>query len=429
MSKKLEKDFIYNEFLKCGFTILDINEYKGFNIGVLCKDSNGYFINKSYKSIKRNPNIESQPFHVSNRHSLENIKIFLKNNNIDSITLNDNQIYTKYNDEYSFKCDVHGNFNARLDYFLRYPKCQICNPPKSSISDNNRLSILRPDLIKYFKNKDDADNYAIQSNVKTTLKCPTCGNEREYHIYSLTSRGFYCDKCSDGVSIGEKLCRSLLNELNVNYDTEKSFKWSNKKRYDVYIPSIDTIIEIHGKQHYVSKSMEKFKKLEDEIKNDKFKMDIAKQNGIRQYVVIDARESNLDFIRRNLESSLCGIFDLSNIDWELVFKNSLKSAVITACNMYNKGVTMQDIAKSMKIHICTVRDYLGKGTDANLCKYVRSLDLKHQIHKYDKNMNYICSYKNQRAIGKHLGLCSSTINRYLGTGGLYRGFYWYRELK
>ena len=50
--EKLEKDFIYNEFLKCGFIILDINEYKGFNIGILCKDSNGYFIKLIHKDLK-----------------------------------------------------------------------------------------------------------------------------------------------------------------------------------------------------------------------------------------------------------------------------------------------------------------------------------------------------------------------------------------
>ena len=47
-------------------------------------------------------------------------------------------------------------------------------------------------------------------------------------------------------------------------------------------------------------------------------MELALRNGIDEYIIIDCRKSNLNWIKNNiLDSSLVNIFKLDDIDWEL----------------------------------------------------------------------------------------------------------------
>ena len=46
---------------------------------------------------------------------------------------------------------------------------------------------------------------------------------------------------------------NLLKFCDIDFIQEKSFDWDvekYKRRYDFYIPSLNTIIELNGKQHY-----------------------------------------------------------------------------------------------------------------------------------------------------------------------------------
>ena len=73
----------------------------------------------------------------------------------------------------------------------------------------------------------------------------------------------------------------ILYFLNVDYKHNTSFKWSNKKRYDFYIPNKKTIIEIHGKQHF-ARGFENLggKTLQEEIDNDKYKRNLRSKTFI-----------------------------------------------------------------------------------------------------------------------------------------------------
>lgn len=140
----------------------------------------------------------------------------------------------------------------------------------------------------------------------------------------------YCAENLSG-SYPERLMSSLLTILSVDFAREQTFPWStnvigyngknSSKRYDFYIPSMNTIIEVHGEQHYSGD----FKhlggrSLEEEQANDKQKEQLAKNNGIKHYIVINALSSSLSFIKESILSSLefTSIFDLSDIDWDMV---------------------------------------------------------------------------------------------------------------
>ena len=51
-------------------------------------------------------------------------------------------------------------------------------------------------------------------------------------------------------SSGELLVSHILSELNIEFEIQKKFNFSNNYKYDFYIPSKNTVIEYHGIQHY-----------------------------------------------------------------------------------------------------------------------------------------------------------------------------------
>ena len=86
-------------------------------------------------------------------------------------------------------------------------------------------------------------------------------------------------------SYPERFMDALLKQLKVTFEREVIFNWSkptetNKldgaKRYDFYLPESNTIIAVHGAQHY-SGGFEVFggKTLDEEKENDRVKQDIA----------------------------------------------------------------------------------------------------------------------------------------------------------
>jgi len=70
---------------------------------------------------------------------------------------------------------------------------------------------------------------------------------------------------------------------------------------------------------YYKKSFETIggRAVEEEIENDRIKKELDINNGIKEenYIVIDCRCSDVDFINNNKLNSL---FDLSKIDWNEV---------------------------------------------------------------------------------------------------------------
>lgn len=77
-----------------------------------------------------------------------------------------------------------------------------------------------------------------------------------------------------GKSFGEKIFRRIFINTNINFESEKTFSWSNRKRYDYYLSDYNCIVEIHGAQHFYYTGLSE-RTLEEEQKNDNWKKDIA----------------------------------------------------------------------------------------------------------------------------------------------------------
>lgn len=244
---------------------------------------------------------------------------------------------------------------SRLFEKKRGHYCPCCNG--KIVSDKNRVSVVRPELVKYFKNKEDAYNNSIGTRNKVEIKCPECGTETLMSVSDLTRKPFSCRACSDGISDGEKFVYSFLTQSGLEFETQKRFKWLNNRSYDFYIIKYNKIIEVHGDQHYRQSSMIR-KSLEYEKSNDALKKGTALSNGISSYIVLDYSNCDFEKLKLQLIDNFKDIIDIDNIDFSKCYSYCKSSNVILAWDLYNKKYNIQKIANTMKLDRKTIRRYL-----------------------------------------------------------------------
>ena len=228
--------------------------------------------------------------------------------------------------------------------------------------------------------EEDAKRYSRGSHNKIKVKCPHCGNTKEIVVYHLIKNNSINCTCRDGISYPEKFMINVLDQLNIEYIfqlTKTTLGWCENFRYDFYIPSINTIIETHGGQHYKDCS---WSKVEDVQKNDSIKYELALQNRISNYIVIDCRYSDKEYIKNSvLNSRLSELFDLSEIDWVKCDKDTQKNLVKEVCEYWNNKAhweTTEDLVKYFGLSRPTIIDYLKKGTILSWCYYDGKEELK-----------------------------------------------------
>lgn len=245
-----------------------------------------------------------------------------------------------------------------------------------------------PESKIYFLNTQDIYDFSYGSNRKTYLICPNCNCIKYQKISDLYCKGFSCPCCSDGISYPNKFFANFLKQQSIEFKAEVGFEWSNLKRYDYYIPKLNTIVEIHGLQHYedVGGYMEDYAKQE---KNDKYKREIALSNGIQHYYEINCSISNPDYIYNNIKKS--GILEIikfneSKFNIELLEIESQKSLLIKVCEYWNNNkLSTEDIAQKFNISRPTVASYLRKGVELNLCDYTPGKSRSYGSLKVDRS--------------------------------------------
>lgn len=284
-------------------------------------------------------------------------------------------------------CKIDGHeWDSRYGNLTQGKKCPVCKG--KTLHHTNKLSTVRPDLIKYLKNKDDAENNFSSSKKVIQCVCPICGQEKPMPLNNLARQGFACDKCSDNISIPEKFVFGILECIDIDFNTQESFKWSQKKKYDFYIPSLNIIIETHGEQHY--RYTGRGRSLKEEQENDKLKYDLAVKNGIKpdNYIVIDCRKSTFDWLKENCIIQLKDKIDLTNINFEKIFSDSqisLVPKIWEAWNLRGDDDSTYGFSKIFKINRNAITKYLKIGNDLGMCKYDPKEESKKGNEKAIKN--------------------------------------------
>lgn len=300
------------------------------------------------------------------------------------------EIYDKYGNEYQI-VGKYVNANTKIlvkhnncknewsvspNHLLQGRGCPICsNPPKVIILGINTIWDTDRWMVDLGISEEDAKKYTRCSNKKITVKCPDCGKEKKIQISNIFQNKNISCSCGDGKSYPEKFVFNLLEQLDIEFETEYSPSWIDNKKYDFYIKDNSCIIETHGEQHYkqTSRRGKGVRTLQEEQANDKYKRDIALQNEIKHYIEINCRESNIDYIKSSiLNSELSQLFDLSIINWNKCAEFANKNIVKEVCDYWNnkkEDETTSDIGKKFNLDRSSITNYLKKGIKLGWCYY------------------------------------------------------------
>lgn len=120
------------------------------------------------------------------------------NQNIDVIG-----IYVNIDTKVKVQCLIDGyTWDADPRKLLRGSQCPVCSNRKVVLGVND-IATTRPDLIKYFKNKEEAYRYVSGSDKIIDIICPKCGYEDQVRIGNLSRFGFACNGCHE-IKYGRK---------------------------------------------------------------------------------------------------------------------------------------------------------------------------------------------------------------------------------
>lgn len=173
------------------------------------------------------------------------------------------------------KCNVcNEKWSTNIGHCLRgRGNCKACNGYKIN---EYYLNI-------YIKeNRKDIELVKYNSKGKSIFRCLECNREFKQYHHHIT-KGGKCIHCA--ISKGELAVKSILEDLNINYIMQHSFKEYNevkRLRFDFYIPNKNICIEYQGEQHY--RPVEYFggeKKFKDQVKKDNLKRKFCKENDIK----------------------------------------------------------------------------------------------------------------------------------------------------
>ena len=414
MRKVFKEDFAIH---KSGINInrIDWVNSVGKNIRFIYDDIEGIIIINNYE----NPNItisyQNQIFtmHISqfrkcqlgsllnvyNKNYLYNIGDIINNNEIlEQIRIKQGNSTSK---GYKYKCLIDGYIGKCTEVSMKSLNCPVCSNAVV-LQGVNDIATTHPEYLPYIVNIKDSYKYTKSSGKQIKFKCKDCGNQKTMKISTFHNNGIMCNKCGDGRSYPEKFVFNLLKQLNLDFIPEKIFKWANK-RYDFYIVISNSIIEVMCNHHY-GKGFNFCggRTLKEEQENDKIKIHLAYKNGITDYIIIEARISDLDYMKNSiLESKLSQLYNLDNINWLECHKFALSNRVKEACELWMNGLkdTLK-ISKEMKIGRSQIWKYLKMGSKLNWCDY----DSKWYIEDTRKRTKKIRSkrveiFKNNESLG------------------------------
>lgn len=296
--------------------------------------------------------------------------------------------------KYLLKCCVCNSETTLRESQIDITGCPVCNN-KKVIKGINDISTKRPDLVKYFYNKDDAYNHTTYSEYKAVIECPLCKEKKIMRISDLSKNGIGC-LCGTGFSYAERFMYYILKSNDIKFTTQYSIKnaqWCGKYRYDFYLYDYNIIIETHGEQHYTHSFIGcGGDSLETVKENDINKKKLALSNGIYKYIEIDCSKSKSDFIINSLKKSyLSKIIDIDNTDIKYCEQMANGNIIKTVCDKWNELENVTKVLNSIDFikSRTTIIKYLKRGNDLGLCDY----NPKEELVKSIKSNSYYLNKK------------------------------------
>jgi hypothetical protein len=190
--------------------------------------------------------------------------------------------YINFSTKVEIICFTHGGFFQSPKQHALGHGCPNC--AQLIRNDKNRSSkeefIIKAKQVH--KNKYSYDEVVYRNNLtKVKVICKEHGPfypKPLNHVSNKTG----CPKCKQ--SKGELKISEVLNELNIHYISEHTFKKCKDKRclkFDFYLPNHNICIEFDGEQHYKAISFFGGVTSQEALKKrDKIKNEFCKQNNI-----------------------------------------------------------------------------------------------------------------------------------------------------
>lgn len=107
---------------------------------------------------------------------------------------------------------------------------------------------------------------------------------------------------------------------------------------------------------------------------------------------IKAYKSDFDYIKNNiLESELSKIFDLNNVNWDIVYNKTTTSrdVIIAEYYMSHKNLFLKEIAEYFHISYPTLRRILQKMARIGLCDYNKKETFQNAMKNLKERGNMI----------------------------------------
>lgn len=357
--------------------------------------------------------------------------------------------YTRQDQKIHCRCKIDGyEWDPLIGNLLRGDKCPVCGN-QVIVAGINDIWTVNPELGAMLDDPEDGYKYGEYTNKRLKLHCPNCGAKKIVAANNITSKGFICPSCGDGISYPEKFMRNLFDQIEIDYDFQYNPDWIKPRRYDFYIPKHNIVIEVNGLQHYEDTFLNfaNSKSAKEQQINDLEKADLALKNGISKVIFVDCSFSRLDYMQESIckNEELKEYFDFSNIDWIDIESKSRKSIVFDVCEFYNN---MDDvIGKSSRyicqyigkeFHLCsdTIEKYLRIGSDIHICNFadnqnneLKKITSSRKIYEVDKDKNIIKIWPSVKSLISYYNSHSIeiVIKKELFEEHLYNGSYWFYE--
>lgn len=314
------------------------------------------------------------------------------------------------------KCGWSEGWSTETLLINRKDSCSCCRGLTPVLGINTIWDTNKDWVKKFGISEVDAKKHTKGSGEFIDIICPDCGTTKKIQIDSVRSNKSIGCFCGDSYSYSEKVMTNLLKQLNVEFETQvqkNTLSWCGKYRYDFYLPHHNMIIETHGGQHYSKRDFRRLsgKTFKQEQENDRLKKELAIENGVKKedYIVIDCRYSELDWVKNNiLDSRLTSLFDFSMINWIECEKFAFKNTIKEVCDYWNNKEdwkTTTDLAKIFGVNSSTISRYLKKGTRLGWTDY-KSKDEVYKVAKTNgeksakRNSIPILAFKEDVFIGR-----------------------------
>lgn len=285
--------------------------------------------------------------------------------------------------------------------------CPCCTN-KITVKGINDINTTHPHIGKMLKNYEDGYKYTIGTCTNLVFICPHCGQDIKKNPYKILQGEYACQHCRDTIPFGEKLIREILKERKVEFRHDVQLEWSGTKRYDFYIEKWNMIIETHGVQHYgMNSGWNKTEQdLEKQQSNDKLKEELAINNGIAHYVVLDTSKQDVNHALSQIIEieELNSKLKVETLNKEKLFYKVGKPLMIQAVELWNnmesKGEepTASIIAQKMNKDRMWAKNTLLKASKLGLCNYSQELA--------EERRKQTCRSKNGRRV--------KAVNRFTG---------------